>query len=315
MEKTLLVLAGPTASGKTALSLLLAEALNGEIVSADSMQIYRGMDIGTAKATPEEQAAAPHHMIDIVDPGEDYSVSRYVEDASCCCEDIFARGRQPILVGGTGLYIDSLLAGRTFSARAEASEELRAELNADYDRLGGEAMLRELSRFDPERAALLAPSDRRRIVRAIEIYRLTGKTISAHDRETRLQPPAYASVYAVLGFADRRRLYARIDDRVDRMAADGLFEETAALLRRGIPDASTCMQAIGYRQASQALRGECSREDAIAAVKQASRRYAKRQMTWFRRREDALPLLWEDEPDLPAAAETILRQMREKKGL
>ena len=315
MEKTLLVLAGPTASGKTALSLLLAEALNGEIVSADSMQIYRGMDIGTAKATPEEQAAAPHHMIDIVDPGEDYSVSRYVEDASRCCEDIFARGRQPILVGGTGLYIDSLLAGRTFSAQAEASEELRAELNADYDRLGGEAMLRELSRFDPERAALLAPSDRRRIVRAIEIYRLTGKTISAHDRETRLQPPAYASVYTVLGFADRRRLYARIDDRVDRMAADGLFEETASLLRRGIPDASTCMQAIGYRQAAQALRGECSREDAIAAVKQASRRYAKRQMTWFRRREDALPLLWEDEPDLPAAAETILRQMREKKGL
>ena len=146
MEKTLLVLAGPTASGKTALSLILAEALNGEIVSADSMLIYRGMDIGTAKATPEEQAAAPHHMIDIVDPGEDYSVSRYVEDASRCCEDIFARGRQPILVGGTGLYIDSLLAGRTFSARAEASEELRAELNADYDRLGGEAMLRELSR-------------------------------------------------------------------------------------------------------------------------------------------------------------------------
>ncbi|MBR4392668.1 MAG: tRNA (adenosine(37)-N6)-dimethylallyltransferase MiaA [Oscillospiraceae bacterium] len=314
MKKMLLVLAGPTASGKTALSLRLAEALNGEIVSADSMQIYRGMDIGTAKATPEEQAAAPHHMIDIVDPGEDYSVSRYVEDASRCCEDIFARGRQPILVGGTGLYIDSLLSGRSFAARADGSEELRTELNEEYDRIGGEAMLRELGRFDPERAALLAPTDRRRIVRAIEIYRLTGKTISAHDRETRLLPPAYASVYAVLGFADRKRLYSRIDARVDRMAAEGLFEETAALLRRGIPDTSTCMQAIGYRQAAQALRGECSQEEAVTAIKQASRRYAKRQMTWFRRREDALPISWRDDPDLSEAAETILQAMREKEG-
>ena len=304
--KKLLVLAGPTASGKTALSLLLAQALNGEIVSADSMQIYRGMDIGTAKATKEEQAAAPHHMIDIVDPGEDYSVSRYVEDASRCCDDIFARGRQPILVGGTGLYIDSLLAGRGFAARSAESETLRAELTAEYDRRGGEAMLAELRRFDPERAALLAPSDRRRIVRAIEIYRLTGKTISAHDAETRARPPAYYAVYAVLGFADRQRLYDRIDSRVDRMAADGLFEETAVLLQRGIPADSTCMQAIGYRQAAQALQGECTRDEAIAAIKQASRRYAKRQMTWFCRREDALPLLWQEEPDLSAAAETIL---------
>ena len=314
MKKTLLVLAGPTASGKTALSLLLAEALNGEVVSADSMQIYRGMDIGTAKATKEEQAAAPHHMLDIVDPGEDYSVSRYVEDASRCCEDIFARGRQPILVGGTGLYIDSLLSGRSFAARADASKELRAELNAEYDRLGGEAMLQKLGRFDPERAALLAPTDRRRIVRAIEIYRLTGKTISAHDKDTRTLPPAYDAVYAVLGFADRQRLYARIDDRVDRMAAQGLFVETADLLRRDIPDTSTCMQAIGYRQAAQALRGECTREEAVAAIKQASRRYAKRQMTWFRRREDALNLLWQEEPDLPAAAETILRRIQEQEG-
>ena len=172
MRQPVFVVAGPTASGKTALSIALAQAVGGEIVSADSMQIYRGMDIGTAKASPEEQAAVPHHMLDVADPGENYSVARYVEEASACCEEILSRSKIPVITGGTGLYIDSLLSGRSFADSGDPG--LRAQLSEDYDRLGGEIMLERLRAVDPERAALLPPSDRRRIVRALEIYALTG---------------------------------------------------------------------------------------------------------------------------------------------
>ena len=299
-----LVIAGPTASGKTALSIRVAKALKGEIVSADSMQIYRGMNIGTAKATPEEQAEVPHHMLDLLDPGENYSVSRYVGDASAVCDSLLSRGRLPVITGGTGLYIDALLAGRLFAgvsgpadgadpevpSQSTTCTELRAALSADYDRLGGEEMWQRLQAVDPERAAILAPTDRRRIVRALEVYTLTGETISEHDRRSRTLPPAYSALYVVLEFADRAALYERIEQRVDRMCRDGLFEETRKLLALGIPDGSTCMQAIGYRQAAMALRGTCSREEAVALIKQATRRYAKRQLTWFRRREDAFRL-------------------------
>ncbi len=287
--KKLLVIAGPTASGKTALSIRLAQRLNGEIVSADSMQIYRGMDIGTAKASLSEQAAVPHHMLDLLEPGENYSVSCYVRDATQICESLFSRGRQPIVVGGTGLYLDALLAGQQYAA-TEENRCIREELAAEYDRLGGEAMRERLRAVDPERAEKLAPTDRRRIIRALEIYQLTGRTMSAHDTESRLLPPAYGALYVVLEYADRQLLYRKIEERVDRMCAHGLFEETETLLRRGVPAESTCMQAIGYRQAAQALRGELTREEAVTLIKQATRRYAKRQMTWFRRREDALRL-------------------------
>ncbi|MBO6039587.1 MAG: tRNA (adenosine(37)-N6)-dimethylallyltransferase MiaA, partial [Oscillospiraceae bacterium] len=286
-EKKLIVIAGPTASGKTALGIALAKRLNGEIVSADSMQIYRGMDIGTAKASDEERKAVPHHMLDIVEPGEDYSVSRYVGDATAVSEELFRRGKQPIVVGGTGLYIDALLAGRSYAA-AEEDKTVRRALSDEYDMAGGEAMLERLRAVDPARADSLAPTDRRRIIRALEIFTLTGESMTEHDRQSRLQPPAFESLYAVLTFSDRAALYARIEERVDRMCERGLFEETEGLLRRGIPDESTCMQAIGYRQAAMALRGECSREEAVSMIKQATRRYAKRQLTWFRRREDAL---------------------------
>ena len=221
-------------------------------------------------------------------PGENYSVSRYVEDATEVCEELFRRGKQPVVVGGTGLYIDALLAGRRFAGRQNESAELREALSDEYDRVGGEEMLARLRAVDPERAERLAPGDRRRIVRALEVYALTGRSISEHDEESRLAPPAYEAVYAVLTFSDRAKLYERIEARVDRMCRDGLFEETEALLRRGVPDESTCMQAIGYRQAAMALRGEISREEAVSLIKQATRRYAKRQLTWFRRREDAL---------------------------
>ena len=288
--KKLIVVAGPTASGKTALGIALAQKLDGEIVSADSMQIYRGMDIGTAKATPEERAAVPHHMLDLLEPGENYSVSRYVEDAAAVCEELFRRGKQPVVVGGTGLYIDALLAGRQFAGAEPENRALRTRLSEQYDILGGERMLERLRKVDPDRAASLSVTDRRRIIRALEVYTLTGRSITEHDEESRRQPPAFDAVYTVLSYADREKLYARIEKRVDFMCENGLFEETGKLLEMGIPDESTCMQAIGYRQAAQALRGEISREEAVALIKQATRRYAKRQLTWFRRHEEALRL-------------------------
>lgn len=296
MAKKLIVVAGPTASGKTALAIALAQELGGEVVSADSMQIYRGMDIGTAKASPDERAAAPHHMLDVAAPEEEYSVARYVEEAAACCEDILARGRVPILAGGTGLYIDSLLSGRDFADRAE-DRALRDALGAQYDAEGGAAMLERLARVDPARAAKLAPGDKRRIVRALEVYELTGETISAHDARTRALPPRYESARIVLSYARRADLYARIDARVDAMLSRGLFDEVASLLARGVSGECTAMQAIGYKEAVAALRGEIGRDEAAALIKQNSRRYAKRQLTWFRRWEDALFIQWDAQPD------------------
>ena len=300
----ILVVCGPTATGKTRLGIELARAYDGEIVSADSMQIYRRMDIGTAKATAAERAAVPHHMLDVAEPEENWSVARYVAEASRCCDDILARGKLPILVGGTGLYIDSLIAGRVFAAN-DGDEKLREQLNNEYDSLGPEAMWEKLRAVDPARAKKLAPSDRRRIVRALEVWMLTGQTITEHDVQTRRLPPRYEAARIVLSYADRAALYARIDRRVEEMAAQGLFEEVEGLLASGVPADCTAMQAIGYKEAAQALRGEISRGEAIALIQQASRRYAKRQLTWFRRAADALWIEWEGTPDFAAAMETI----------
>ena len=306
MSRSVFVVAGPTASGKTALSIALARAVGGEIVSADSMQIYRGMYIGTAKATPEEQAAVPHHMLDVADPGEAYSVARYVEEAAACCEDIFSRSKIPVITGGTGLYIDSLLSGRSFADSGDPA--LRGQLSADYDRFGGEAMLEQLRAIDPERAALLPPTDRRRIVRALEIYALTGKTMSEHDRLTRSLPPRYEAVRIVLAYRDRAVLYQRIEQRVDRMVADGLFDEVASLLRQGLDPGCTALQAIGYKEAALCLEGSLDREAAVALIKQSSRRYAKRQITWFGRWADPVILA----RDASADAEQDLSLLRQK---
>lgn len=298
--KKVVVIAGPTASGKTALAIELAQSSNGEIVSADSMQIYRGFDIGTAKATADERRAAVHHMIDVAEPYENYSVARYVKEAAAVCEDILSRGRLPIIAGGTGLYIDSLLSGRDFAERDEGAE-VRAELSKEYDRLGGEAMLERLKGFDPERAAILHPSDKRRIVRSIEIYMLTGRTITEHDAYTKTLPPRYDAARIVLNYFDRAALYARIDTRVDEMCARGLFDEVAGLLAAGVPAECTAMQAIGYKEAVRAIRGEITQREAAEEIKLASRRYAKRQLTWFRRWEDALWISHKGAPDLICA--------------
>ena len=296
----IVVVCGPTATGKTRLGIELARQYNGEIVSADSMQVYRRMDIGTAKATAEERAAAVHHMLDVAEPWENYSVARYVEEASRCCEDILSRGKLPILVGGTGLYIDSLVSGRDF-ADNDGDAGLREQLSAEYDVLGGEEMLRRLKSVDPERAEKLHPGDKRRIVRALEIFMLTGLTITEHDRRTRELPPRYDAARIFLSFEDRADLYARIDRRVDEMAEQGLFAEVQGLLDEGLSESCTAMQAIGYKEPAQALMGQISREEAIALIKQNSRRYAKRQLTWFSRAEGVLSIRWGRQPDFEQA--------------
>lgn len=282
MAEKILVVTGPTATGKTALSVELAKKLGGEIVSADSMQIYRGMDIGTAKVTKAEMQNIPHHMIDIADPSEDYSVSRYIEEADAAVRGILSRGRLPIVAGGTNLYIDSLIAGLDFAEKAEDAA-LRESLNKQYDDIGGEAMLEHLRGFDPERAAKLHPADKRRIVRAVEIYILTGETITRHDEETKKRPKRYDAVKIALTFADRAVLYDRINARVDKMVSDGLFDEVKGLLDSGLSPACTSMQAIGYKEPAAYFRGEMSKDEAIELIKLSSRRYAKRQLTWLRR--------------------------------
>lgn len=295
MIPTIAVITGPTATGKSALGVALAQQLNGEIVSADSMQVYKYMDIGTAKPTPAETGGIPHHMLDVISPFETYSVARYVEEASRCVDEILRRGRLPIVVGGTGLYIESLLSGRTFAE--EGDPALREALSARYDSLGGERLLEELRDVDPESAARLHANDRKRIVRALEIYRRTGITITEHDRQTRALPPRYHARTLALSYRDRSDLYGHIDSRVDRMMEKGLADEVKRLLEMGLTARHTAMQAIGYKELAAVIQDGGALENAVAAVKQESRRYAKRQLSWFRRDQSLRWLLWEKEPD------------------
>ena len=310
MPPKILVVSGPTASGKTALAVELALAHNGEVVSADSMQIYRRMDIGTAKPTRAEMRGVPHHMLDVADPEEDFSVARYVELAARCVNDILARGKLPIVAGGTGLYIDSLLSGRTF-ARFDPDSPLRRELEEELARRGGAALLEELARVDPDTAARLHPNDGKRIVRALEVYRSTGTTLTEHNVMTRSLPPRYDALTLTLAFQRREDMWDRIDRRVDRMMADGLAEEVRALLDSGVPDRCTAMQAIGYKEMAAALRGDGDTARAAEEIKLRSRQYAKRQLTWFRRNPKARWLFWEERPDFANACQRSTEYMEE----
>ena len=272
---------GPTASGKTALAVELAKLTNGEVVSCDSMQVYRRMDIGTAKPTREEMQGIPHHMIDVCEPDEDFSVSRYCEMAAAAVEDIFSRGKTPIIAGGTGLYMDSLIRGNAFAPFPATGQ--RERLEAEADQVGMTVMLERLRAIDPESAARLHLADRKRILRALEVYLETGETITAHNLRTQAIPPRYSPVWLGLDFENRQELYDRIDRRVDIMLEEGLVEEIRGLLDSGIPRKCTAMQAIGYKEFTDALEGRCSIGEAAEQVKQSSRHYAKRQLTWFRR--------------------------------
>ena len=295
----IIVITGPTGTGKTALSILLAKTIGGEVVGADSMQIYKYMDIGTAKPDEKEMDGVRHHMIDVVSPFEGYSVSRYVDEASKCVDDIIKRGKTPILVGGTGLYIDSLLSGRNFAQGGEEIIGDREKLNAKYDALGGGEMLRLLSEFDPESAVKLHANDKKRIVRAFEVYEVTGKTISQHNLETKSIPPRYNAVKLALSFHDRELMYDRINKRVDIMLEMGLLEEVENLLKMGLTKEHTAMQAIGYKELTGYFSGEGTLEDALEKIKMESRRYAKRQLSWLRRDDTVKWILRDKTPDFP----------------
>jgi len=302
-----IVITGPTATGKTKLGIMLAKVTDGEIVSADSMQVYKHMNIGTSKPQKSEMLDIPHYMIDNVSPEENYSVARYVKEAGACIDDIIARNKQPILVGGSGLYIDSLLSGQGFKSRGD--DDLRKELEAKYDSLGGEALLNELSEFDPGSAEKLNANDKKRVVRAIEVYKTTGKTISEHNAESVTITPKYSAMKFALTFTERAALYEKIDRRVDLMAAAGLEQEVRNLLDMNVNQNSTAMQAIGYKEMVNAISGHCSIDEAVDKIKMESRRYAKRQLTWLRRDDKIKWITWDAEPDFEQGREMILRDI------
>lgn len=293
LKQPIICVVGPTASGKTRLAVELARAYDGEVLSCDSMQIYRRMSIGTAKPTPEEMQGVPHHMIDVAEPDEPFSVGRYVEQADPILRDILARGKTCVICGGTGLYVDSLIAGRSFAPYPETGK--RQELEQLAREQGIDAVMDILRRVDPESAARIEPANQKRVIRAAEVYLETGKTITQHNLETQEVPPKYEPLWLGLDFTHRSELYARIDRRVDLMMEDGLLEEIDQLLGEGIPAMATSLQAIGYKEPMAALRGEMTMDEAVEKIKRESRRYAKRQLTWFRR-NPAIRWIFQQEP-------------------
>ena len=281
--KNIICIAGPTASGKTALAVELAKAVDGEVVSCDSMQVYKYMDIGTAKPTIDEMQGIVHHMLSVAEPQEEFSVSRYCEMATPIIDDIITRGKTAIIAGGTGLYMDSLIRGNNFAPCP--STGMREKLEAQADEEGMEAMLTLLQTIDPDSAVRLHLKDRKRVLRALEVYYETGETITQHNIKTQAIPPKYQAVWFGLEDVNRQDLYDRIDRRVELMIEAGLIDEIRSLLNMGIPKKCTAMQAIGYKEFIDALEGNSSMASAIAQVQQSSRHYAKRQLTWFRRNQ------------------------------
>lgn len=297
MAKVLCVV-GPTATGKTKMGVALAKRFDGEVVSVDSMQLYRGMAIGTAAPTREEMEGIPHHMVAVADPAESWSAARYVRAADACVQDILGRGRLPVLVGGTGLYLDALIRGTDFAAGSQGTE-LRRQLQRRARQEGVETLLEELRRIDPAAAQKLHLRDEKRIIRALEVWYETGCTITEHDRQERQRPPKYDALYIGLDFLDRQDLRDRIDKRVDTMVEQGLLEEVETLLASGLPRDATALQAIGYKQFLAVAEGTATRQEAIEEVKLRSRQYAKRQLTWLRRNPDIFWVRWERRPNFP----------------
>ncbi|MFF2479445.1 tRNA (adenosine(37)-N6)-dimethylallyltransferase MiaA [Paenibacillus sp. NPDC058071] len=282
-KQRLLVLVGPTAVGKTELSLELAEAYGAEIISGDSMQVYRGMDIGTAKLPLSEQKGIPHHLIDICDPQSPYSVADFQTECARSIVDITSRGKLPFIVGGTGLYVESVCYGFEFAENG-SDEAFRADMERYAAENGAEALHRKLLAVDPHSAERLHPNDLRRVIRALEIFHLTGETMSSQLEGQKKQSPYEL---CILGLTrDRAELYARIEERVDLMMEQGLVDEVRALLGSGIPPHAVAMQGLGYKEIAAHLRGECSLEAAVELLKRDTRRFAKRQLSWFRHMKD-----------------------------
>ena len=297
MKQPLIILTGPTAVGKTALSIRLAKALDGEIVSADSMQVYRHMDIGSAKITAQEMEGVPHHLIDVLDPWEEFNVAAFQKMALQAMEGIYARGHLPIITGGTGFYIQALLYGVEFEEDPEDSP-VRRELY-DLARREGErapqVLHAMLAQADPESASAIHPNNVKRVIRAIEYFRLTGTPISRHNAAMRKKEADYHFLYYVLTM-DRERLYGRIDKRVDQMLSQGLVEEVSRLRTMGCCRGQTAMQGLGYKEILDYLDGKCSLDEAVYVLKRDTRHFAKRQLTWFKRERDVRWLNLDGEP-------------------
>lgn len=305
-----LALTGPTASGKTALSLSLAEELRCEIISADSMQIYRGMDIGTAKATAEEQARVRHHLIDIISPRDSYSTEEYRRDAMAAARSISLSGKTPLFVGGTGLYIDTLTRAEVAEVPG-ADKNFRDKMTALYEKEGAHAVWGRLLSVDPESAAAIHENNTKRVVRALEIYELTGRPKSYFDRLSRERAADISAGMITLDFHNRDLLYGRVDTRVMKMCEEGLVEECRALYETGMLDGkSTASQAIGYKEIIGYIRGEKTLDEALDDLKLASRRYAKRQLTWFRHNTLAKRLFVDTEDGVMKDMDELLREAR-----
>ena len=313
MAPRIVCVAGPTACGKTTLGVLLAKRFSGEVVSADSMQIYRGLTIGTAAPTEEEMQGIPHHMVGVAEPTEQWSAARYVAQAAPIVDDILSRGKLPIVVGGTGLWMDALVRGTAF-APGQAGGAVRRHLERQLKEAGIAPLLERLAQVDPQAAARLHPADTKRILRALEVYEETGETITAHNARTRRLPPRYDATWIGLQFAHREDMKALIDLRVDKMVEAGLLQEVEALLRQGLPRDATALQAIGYKEFLAVAEGRSTAAQAIEAVKLHSRQYAKRQLTWLRRKEDIHWIWWEKERDFARALQ-ISTQILSAQGL
>ncbi len=306
-----LAVAGPTASGKSALAIALAQRFDGEVISADSMQIYDTVSIGTARPTAEEMMGIPHHLLGFLPLSSPYSVAQYVTDAKAVIADVTKRGKLPILCGGTGLYMQSLIENVTFDQEATQETALRDRLRARAAREGGALLLDELRAVDPVTAEKLHPNDVGRIVRALEVYLTTGRTITEQVKASRAEPPFFDTCLLVLDFRDRERLYDRIHRRVDMMVKNGLLEEAERVLRS--PFAPTAMQAIGYKELRPYFDGELSLEEALDNLKKSTRHYAKRQLSWFRRIPYAQFLYVDDYADISALADAAVTKFKERK--
>lgn len=307
----MIILAGPTAVGKTAASIRLAKAVGGEIISADSMQVYRHMDIGSAKIRPEEMEGVPHYLVDVLEPEEDFNVVRFQQMAKAAAEEIYARGRIPIAAGGTGFYIQALLYDIDFTEN-DGDSSFRRELEKTAEEKGGEYLHSLLQEADPEAALQIHPHNIKRMIRALEFHHQTGGKISEHNETEREKESPYNFAYFVLT-DDRSRLYDRIDRRVDLMMEDGLLDEVRFLKERGVRRDSTAMQGLGYKELYAFLDGEYPLEEAVRIIKRDTRHFAKRQLTWFKRERD---VIWADKSvigqDDDAVIDFILKELKNR---
>lgn len=310
MKQPLIILTGPTAVGKTALSIGLAKATSGEIISADSMQVYQGMDIGTAKIHPEEMQGVPHHLIDILPPQEAFHVADFQKRCKHCMQEIYQRAKIPILVGGTGFYIQAVLYDIQFQ-ETEAEEGYRRQLEQEAKAQGAAALHQKLAAVDPEAARQIHPNNIKRVIRALEYYQQTGKPISRHNEEERAKNSPYHFVYYVLNLP-RDVLYARINKRVEQMRQEGLEAEVSRLLREGCKRNMVSMQGLGYKEMIQAIQGEISVEEAYEKIKQETRHFAKRQLTWFRREREVTWIQKEQFADEAAILDFLVKDLKQR---